>query len=127
MRTKQIIMRFKKQFLPFFFLFKVPAILNQQTVLNTQMSLFLLFFFFSFFLLSFFSFKLSVLLSQVGSVEHKCLSFFLFSFLSFFFFSFLFFSLYSSFFYLRKSTRSFMVDETNLFSHFLSFCEYIYI
>ena len=40
---------------------------------------------------------------------------------------FLVFSLYFSFFYLRKSTRSFMVYETNLFSFFLSFSEYIYI
>ena len=54
------------------------------------------------------------------------LSFFFFSF-SLSFFSFLFFIL---FFLLlekvSKSARSFTVDETNLFSLFLSFSEYIY-
>ena len=54
--------------------------------------------------------------------------FLLFSFLSFLFFSFLFFIL---FFLLlekvSKSTRLFTVDETNLFSLFLSFSIYIYI
>ena len=104
----------------------MPAILNQQTVLNTNVSFSS--FFFSFFLLSFFSFKLSALLSQVGSVKHKCLSFFFFLFfLSSFFLSFLVFIL---FFLLlekvSKSTRSFTVDETNLFSLFPSFSEYIY-
>ena len=67
MRTKQI--------------FKVPAILHQQTVLNTNVSLECPFLF-SFLLLSFFSFKLSALLSQVGNVKHKCLSSFFLSFLS---------------------------------------------
>ena len=80
-------MRFKKQFLSLFFLFKVLAILNQQTVLNTNVSL-------SSFSFSFFSFLYTffLLLEKVS-----------------------------------KSTHSFTVDETNLFSLFHSFSEYIYI
>ena len=128
MKTKQIIMRFKKQFLSLFFLFTVPAILNQQIVLNTNVSL-SSFFFCPFFLLSFFSFKLSAFLSQVGSVKHKYLSFFFFLFFLSFFLSFFPFLFFIIFFLLlekvSKSTRSFTVDETNLFSLFLSFSEYI--
>ena len=78
----------------------MPVILNQQTVLKTNVSLssFFFSFFLSFFLLSFFTFKLSALLSQVGSVKHKYLSFFFFIF-----FLLSFFSLYFPFLYLYLS------------------------
>ena len=102
-------------FLFSFFLFKVPAILNQQTVLNTNVSL--PSFFFSFFLLPYFSFKLSALLSQVGRVKHKCPSFF------FSFFSFLFFILFPTFGKGRRknSFKLYLSLLKGLLRRFLSF------
>ena len=86
-------MRFKNSsFFLFSFPFKLSALLSQQAVLNTNISLDSPFLFSPFFFLSFF-----------------------------FFFILLFFFLLEK---ESKSTHSFTVDETNLFSFFLSFFEY---